>query len=122
MEIVNHRRKMLDAVGSNVKGNNNFSIKVISTENVDGKKNMEEVRRKNQTYFFHFLSYYLDRLVYLLWNSIIFLKFWHVIYKEWFFLNKRSSSSSSSQPIYKSILHVIQNTWHGQGFSWILER
>ena len=66
MEIVNHRRKMLDAVGSNVKGNNNFSIKVISTENVDGKKNMEEVRRKNQTYFFHFLSYYLDRLVYLL--------------------------------------------------------
>ena len=57
---------MLDAVGSNVKGNNNFSIKVISTENVDGKKNMEEVRRKNQTYFFHFLSYYLDRLVYLL--------------------------------------------------------
>ena len=66
MEIVNHRRKMLDAAGSNVKGNNNFSIKVISTENVDGKKNMEEVRRKNQTYFFHFLSYYLDRLVYLL--------------------------------------------------------
>ena len=37
MEIVNHRRKMLDAMGSNAKGNNNFSIKVISAENVDGK-------------------------------------------------------------------------------------
>ena len=68
MEIVNHRRKMLDAMGSNTKENDNFAIKVISTENVDGKsyikKNkIEEVRRKNQTYFFHFSSYYLERLV-----------------------------------------------------------
>ena len=66
MEIVNHRRKMLDAMESNAKGNDNFAIKVISTENVDGKsyiflkRNMEEVRRKNQTYFFHFPSYYLE--------------------------------------------------------------
>ena len=37
MEIVNHRRKMLDAMESNAKGNDNFAIKVISTENVDGK-------------------------------------------------------------------------------------
>ena len=69
MEIVNHRRKMLDAMESNAKGNDNFAIKVISTENVDGKsyiflkRNMEEVRRKNQTYFFHFPSYYLEWLV-----------------------------------------------------------
>ena len=69
MEIVNHRRKMLDAMESNAKGNDNFAIKVISTENVDGKsyiflkRNMEEVRRKNQTYFFHFPSYYLERPV-----------------------------------------------------------
>ena len=58
---------MLDAIESNAKGNDNFAIKVISTENVEEKsyifkKNMEEVRRKNQTYFFHFLSYYLERL------------------------------------------------------------
>ena len=57
---------MLDAMESNAKGNDNFAIKVISTENVDGKsyiflkRNMEEVRRKNQTYFFHFPSYYLE--------------------------------------------------------------
>ena len=69
MEIVDHRRKMLDAMESNAKGNDNFAIKVISTENVDGKsyiflkRNMEEVRRKNQTYFFHFPSYYLEPLV-----------------------------------------------------------
>ena len=69
MEIVDYRRKMLDAMESNAKGNDNFAIKVISTENVDGKsyiflkRNMEEVRRKNQTYFFHFPSYYLERPV-----------------------------------------------------------
>ena len=69
MESVNHRRKMFDAMESNAKGNDNFAIKVISTENVDGKsyiflkRNMEEVRRKNQTYFFHFQSYYLERPV-----------------------------------------------------------
>ena len=32
------------------KRNDNFATKVTSTENV--KKNVEEVRRKNQTYFF----------------------------------------------------------------------
>ena len=32
------------------KGNDNFATKVISTKNVE--KNVKEVRRKNQTYFF----------------------------------------------------------------------
>ena len=49
MEIVNQRRKMLDAMESSPKGNNNFAIKVVSTENVE--KNAKVVRRKNQTYF-----------------------------------------------------------------------
>ena len=31
-------------------GNDNFASKVISTENVE--KNVEELRRKNQVYFF----------------------------------------------------------------------
>ena len=35
MEIVNPRRKMLDAMESNAKGNDNFDAKVISTENVE---------------------------------------------------------------------------------------
>ena len=63
MEIVNRRRKMLDAMESNANGNDNFSVKVISTENVEGKssikkkkKNREEVRRKNQTYLFPFFK------------------------------------------------------------------
>ena len=37
MEIVNHRRKMLDAMENNAQRNDNFVIKVISTENVEGK-------------------------------------------------------------------------------------
>ena len=36
------------------------------------------------------------------------------------FLNK--GPLSSSRAIYKSVLHVIQNVWHGQGFSWTFER
>ena len=39
---------MLDAMESNPKRNDNFAT--ISTENL--VKNLEEVRRKNQTYFF----------------------------------------------------------------------
>ena len=49
---------MLDATESNAKGNDDFATKVISTENVEKKE--EEVRRKNQTYF---------------WKNIIILKF-----------------------------------------------
>ena len=46
MEIVNHRQNRLEAMESNAQGNDNFAIKVISTENVEGKssifkKNME---------------------------------------------------------------------------------
>ena len=37
MEIVNHRRKMLDVMECSAKGNDNFAIKVIITENVEGK-------------------------------------------------------------------------------------
>ena len=48
---------MLDAMESNAKANDDFATKVISTENTEGKifslnKNVEEVRRNNQTYFF----------------------------------------------------------------------
>ena len=35
MEIVNQTRKMLDAMESNAKGNDNFATKVISMENVE---------------------------------------------------------------------------------------
>ena len=35
MEIVNHRRKMLDAMESNAKRNDDFAIKVTSMENVE---------------------------------------------------------------------------------------
>ena len=39
MEIVKQRRKMLDAMDSNAKGNDNFifAIKLISTKDVQGK-------------------------------------------------------------------------------------
>ena len=37
MEIINHRRKMLDAMESNANGNVNFAMKVISMENVEDK-------------------------------------------------------------------------------------
>ena len=47
MEIVYQRWKILDAMESNPKGNDNFATKVISTENV-GKN----VKRNSQTYFF----------------------------------------------------------------------
>ena len=75
MEIVNPRRKMLDAMESNAKGNDNFAIKLISTENIERKrsikKNKEEVRGKSQTCLFPFSKF----KSYLLWKSIMFLKF-----------------------------------------------
>ena len=37
MEIVNQRRKMLDAMENNAKENDNFATKVISVENVEKK-------------------------------------------------------------------------------------
>ena len=50
MEIVHHRRKMLDAMESNAKGNDNFTIKVIARNML--KKNVKEVKRKNEAYLF----------------------------------------------------------------------
>ena len=81
---------------SNAKENNNFAIKMISTENVEGessifnKKIMEEVRRKSQTYF----------------SS----KFWPIIYKEWFIWTKDH---------HRCLPFVIQNVWLGQGLTHI---
>ena len=49
MEIVNHRRKMLDVMEINAEGNDNLSTRVINTENIE--KNEEEVSYQ-QTYFF----------------------------------------------------------------------
>ena len=37
IEIVNQRRKMLDATESSAKGKDNFANKVISTENIEKK-------------------------------------------------------------------------------------
>ena len=57
MGIVNHRRKMLDFMESNTKENDNFAIKVISTENVDGKsyiKKIERSKKKESNLFFPF--------------------------------------------------------------------
>ena len=56
MEIVNHRRKMLDAMESNAKENDNFAIKVISTENVDGKSYIKKKKKmkKESNLFFPF--------------------------------------------------------------------
>ena len=45
MEIVNRRRKMLDAMESNANGNDNFSVKVISTENVEGKISIKKKKK-----------------------------------------------------------------------------
>ena len=44
-------------------------------------------------------------------KTIIFLKFLLVIHKEWFYFSK---GSPLSHAIFKSILHVIQNVWHGE--------
>ena len=40
MEIINHRRQMLDSMESSAKGNNNFAAKVISTETVERKRSL----------------------------------------------------------------------------------
>ena len=44
-------KNLLDATECTSTGNDNFATRVISTGNVE-KKNVKEVRRKNQTYFF----------------------------------------------------------------------
>ena len=88
MEIVNDRRKMLDAMESNAKGNNNFAIKVIIIENVKGKssikKNRKGVRRKSQTYLSPFSKLLLLTTSWKVSCSgkALLLKFWTVINKE----------------------------------------
>ena len=47
--------KFLGAMNSKFKGNYNFATNVISTEKIRNK-NVDEVRRKKQTYFFPKLS------------------------------------------------------------------
>ena len=59
MKVVNHRRKMLDAVESNANGNDNFAIKMVSTENVEGKsyilkKKYGRSKNKESDLFFPF--------------------------------------------------------------------
>ena len=49
MEIVNQRRKLLDAMESNAKGNDKFATKVISTENV--KKKCKRSKKKESNLF-----------------------------------------------------------------------
>ena len=52
MEIVNRRRKLLDAVESYAKRNNNCAIKVISTENVEGKSSIKKKSKKKESNVF----------------------------------------------------------------------
>ena len=40
MEIINLTRKSLDAIENTAKGNDNFAIKVIRTESVEGKSSI----------------------------------------------------------------------------------
>ena len=75
------------------KGNDNVATKVISTENVE--KIVDEVRRKNQTYFFSY--FYILKILTISVHRIINL----------------NKGSTSSRAIYKCILHVIQNVCHG---------
>ena len=59
MEIINHRRKTLDAMESNAEGNDNFAIKVVNMENAEGKsyifyKKYGRSKKKESNLFFAF--------------------------------------------------------------------
>ena len=47
MEIVNHRRKILDIMSSNANGNETFATEVISTENVEDKCERSKMKESN---------------------------------------------------------------------------
>ena len=47
MEIVHQRRKMLDVMESNFKGNDNFATKVTSTENEEKKCERSKMEESN---------------------------------------------------------------------------
>ena len=65
---------------SNAKANDYFPIKVISTENVE--KNVEERRRKNQTYLFSkLLVWTTSSKVTFSQNFYIFIIFKYYIFK-----------------------------------------
>ena len=68
MEIVNQRRKMLDAMESNLKGNGNFATKVIRTENAEKKCKRSNKEESNL----------------FLFQTIRFSKFCPRMYKEWY--------------------------------------
>ena len=55
MEIVHQRRKMLDAMESNPKGNDNFATKLISTENVE-KKCKTSRKEKSNLFLFQVIN------------------------------------------------------------------
>ena len=59
LQMINHRRHMLDAIEINAKLNNSFATKVISTENVEGKKSSlkKGVRSKNERVESNFLCF-----------------------------------------------------------------
>ena len=116
MEIVNHRRKMLDAMESNSKGNDNFATKLIRMENVEGKssslKKYGRSKKKKSNLFFSKLlpwatslkleNYYISKILACNVQSMSYL----------------NNGSSSSRAIYKSILHVcmlFRYVWHSQG-------
>ena len=73
VEIANHKRKILDAMESNTNENDNFATKVLSKKNVE-KRNVEEVRRKNQTYLFSKLPTWATRFKVTFSRKLIFLK------------------------------------------------
>ena len=47
MEIVYHRRKILDIMSSNANGNETFATEVISTENVEDKCERSKMKESN---------------------------------------------------------------------------
>ena len=58
---------------SNTNENDNFATKVLSKKNVE-KRNVEEVRRKNQTYLFFKLSTWATRFKVTFSRKLIFFK------------------------------------------------
>ena len=56
MEIVHQRRKMLDVMESNFKGNDNFATKVTSTENEE-KKCKRSKKEKSNLFLFEVINF-----------------------------------------------------------------
>ena len=56
MEVVDQRRKMLDAMESNAKGNDKFATKAISTENVE-KKCKRSKKKESNLFLFQVINF-----------------------------------------------------------------